>query len=259
MAQNSNGSNEGSVIIAKENAIGTITFFHPKGNSLPRELLTKLAHSIDTLSKDPEVKVLILQSKGDKIFCAGASFDELLAAESIAQSENFFSGFAEVLLAMNNCSKFIIGRIQGKAIGGGVGIIAGCDYVLALNSASVRLSELSIGFGPFIIGPVVEKKIGQANFKHMTIDTEWRDSAWCVSAGLFSNTYPSVDLLDQAIQDLCQKLSTHNPEAILALKNIFCENTTSLQELLSKRVKETAKLALTPFVREKVKSFQKSS
>jgi methylglutaconyl-CoA hydratase len=248
--------NNGIVKTSSADGILTIEFSHPKGNCMPGSSLRELSKHIDQAAKDITTRAIILRSTGDSVFCSGASFDELLQVKTNQESEEFFGGFALVIKSMRNCPKPIITRVQGKAIGGGVGIIAASDYVVGLHSASARLSELSLGFGPFIIGPVVERRIGKANFQSMTLDTEWRDGKWCLQTGLFSKVSESISELDIEIQKIARTLADSNPAAFWELKEIFWNDIPNLSELLDKRVKITGSLVLSDFVREKVKAVQ---
>lgn len=238
----------GTVHTVIADGIGTVTFSHPRGNSLPGQLLRALAGAIDQLAASAAVRVLVLESGGEKTFCAGASFDELLSVKNLEQSRTFFSGFALVILAMRRCPKFIIARVQGKAVGGGVGLIAAADYVLASDAAAVRLSELALGIGPFVIGPAVERKIGAAAFGEMAIDADWRSAEWARARGLFAQTYPSVVALDEAVRQLATRLAAFHPEAMRQLKAVLWEGTEQWEQLLAERYQITASLALTEFV-----------
>ena len=113
----------GSTTVQIDKGIGTLTFYHPKKNSLPGDLLKNTANEINNLAKNDEVKVVVLRSGGDGPFCAGASFDELMAVDSMENGRDFFMGFAGVIMAMKNCPKFVIARVHGKTVGGGVGIV----------------------------------------------------------------------------------------------------------------------------------------
>ncbi|MCB0333877.1 MAG: enoyl-CoA hydratase/isomerase family protein [Bdellovibrionales bacterium] len=246
----------GTLQTSLQNGVGTITFSHPKGNSLPGELLRQIASQIDTFGSDDSVRILLLQSEGERAFCAGASFDELLAVSTLEESREFFSGFAKVILAIRRCPKFVVARVQGKFVGGGVGVISACDYALATESALGKLSEIALGFGPFIIGPAVERKIGKAAFSAMGIDAEWKDALWCKEQGLFAEVYPDITSLDKALGELLSKLSEYNPEAIARMKEILWEGTEHWEKLLSDRVEITANLAISEFVQAKVSSFK---
>ncbi len=238
----------GTVRTAIADGVGTVTFSHPRGNSLPGQLLRTLAGAIDQLAANAAVRVLVLESAGEKTFCAGASFDELLSVKSLEQSRTFFSGFALVILAMRRCPKFIIARVQGKAVGGGVGLVAAADYVLASEAAAVRLSELALGIGPFVIGPAVERRIGAAAFGEMAIDADWRDAQWARAHGLFAQTYPTLIALDEAVRQLAARLAAFHPEAMRRLKSVLWEGTEQWEQLLTERYQITAELALTDFV-----------
>jgi len=247
---------EGTVSLTKNDKLAIIEFSHPKGNSLPGMLLRSLASKFKEVATDDSISAVLLKSTGDKVFCAGASFDELLAVTDQQSSENFFGGFPEVLLAMKDCPQPVITAVQGKAIGGGVGLIAASDYVIAHPDAAARLSELALGFGPFIIGPFVERKIGIGNFQAMTLDTEWRDSRWCLATGLFSKILTESPF-DFTSLETVLKICNSNAEALRKLKSIFWSESENLAAMLQERVKVTASLALTDFVRSKVKDFQK--
>ncbi len=248
----------GTITKSIKAAVLSIEFAHPKGNSMPGALLRQLAELISEAGKDPAINSIILKSSGDSVFCAGASFDELLSVNNQTEAEKFFGGFAQVILAMRRCSKPIIGRVQGKAIGGGVGLIAACDYVIASANASVRLSELSLGFGPFIIGPVVARKIGNPAFQAMTLDTEWRDSSWCLANGLYSLLAKDNSELDSLVEKISTNLSLANAAALLELKEVFWSDLPNFEALLKERTKITAKLVLSEFVRNKVLSVKAS-
>jgi methylglutaconyl-CoA hydratase len=247
----------GSVTNKVEKGVGEITFMHPRSNSLPGELLRSIAQAVDQMAIDNNVRVVVLRSAGEKAFCAGASFDELLAVQTIEESKHFFSGFAILISAMRRCPKIILTRVQGKAVGGGVGVIAASDYCLASKEASIRLSEFALGFGPFVIGPVVKRKLGAAKFAEAALDADWRDALWAKQNGLYAKVYETVGELDEAVQKFATQLAASNPEACAQFKKIFWEeedlsSAQSLEALLAQRVTITSTLALTKFVQEKV-------
>lgn len=237
-----------------KNGIATIIFGHPKGNSLPGKLLQGIAGEIDKFGAALDVKLIVLQSEGDKTFCGGASFDEFKAAKDLAGAKEFFSGFARVILAIKRAPKFVLARVQGKAVGGGVGVVAAADYALATESASVRLSELAIGIGPFIIGPAVERKIGVAAFGAMAIDADWRDAAWAKNHGLYTEVYPSIEKLDEGVLAFTNKLSGFSQDAMARLKRVLWEGTDHWGDLLIKRVVFTSELSLTDYVQKAISS-----
>ncbi len=235
---------------------GTIEFYHPKSNSLPSYLLNELNASIKEFCDDDEVKVIILKSAGDKVFCAGASFDELLSLNGFEEAKEFFSGFAKVILTMRNCDKFILTRAQGKAVGGGVGLIAASDYVFAATSASVKLSEISIGIGPFVIAPAVERKIGKSAFAGMTIDAEWKSANWAYEKGLFNKLYENAEKLDEELLAFAEKLSSYSEEATQTVKKIIWEGAGNWEEILFNRAELSGKLALSETTREILSRFK---
>lgn len=247
---------KGHILTEIHESIGVIKFFHPKSNSLPKETLKGLALEVTKLSRDESVKVIVLRSQGDGAFCAGASFDELMAISNFDQGKDFFMGFARLILAMKNSPKFIITRVQGKAVGGGVGIIAASDYSLALNSASIKLSELELGIGPFVVGPAVERKIGPGAFNALSIDTSWRDAAWAENHGLYSDLFDTREELDKAVLQLAAKLSKGSPEAMKELKQVFWEGTENWEELLEKRAEKSGRLVLSKFTSDYIAAFK---
>lgn len=209
-------------------------------------MLQELTQTIEILGQDKEVAVLVLKSQGSAAFCAGASFDELLAVTNETEGKAFFSGFANLINAMRKCPKLIVGRVQGKAVGGGVGIAAACDYVLASQEASIKLSELAIGIGPFVIEPAVSRKIGKTAFTELSLTaTEWKSASWAKDKGLYAQTFETISDLDQAVTDLAQKLSTHNPDALTEMRKIFWEGTSHWESLLVERAAITGKLVLS--------------
>lgn len=239
------------------NGINTIRFYHPQSNSLPGELLRQLAQEIKKAGNDINTKVIILQSEGDKTFCAGASFDELLSIKDIETGKIFFSGFAEVINAMRKTPQFIIVSVQGKAVGGGVGIAAAADYALASESASIKLSELAVGIGPFVVGPAVERKIGTAAFTTLAINaTTWQTAEWAKQNGLFANVFKTVEELNNQVNELALKLSTSNPDAMAMLKNIFWKGTEHWDNLLIERAEMSGKLVLSDFTVNAIQKFK---
>lgn len=252
----SEAPNENSALSCTADAgVVTLTFSHAKGNALPSSLLNRLAAAFDGLSHDPEAKIIVLASKGSATFCAGASFDELRAIRNEAEGKEFFSGFARVILAMRRCPKLILGRVHGKAVGGGVGLIAAMDYAFALSTASVRLSELAIGLGPFVVGPAIERKIGRAAFAAMAIDTDWRDAKWCEQKGLYARVLDTEPALDAVLPAVAHRLVGMNPEAITQLKRVLWEGTNHWDTLLYERAALSGKLALSEHTRRAIEAF----
>ena len=240
-----------------ENGIGTIEFFHPQSNSLPSHILSQLAEIITKAGENDSVKVIILKSGGDRAFCAGASFDELLAIEDEKQGKQFFSGFANVINAARKCPKFIIGRIQGKAVGGGVGMASATDYCFATKFAAIKLSELAIGIGPFVVGPAVERKVGTSAFYSLTINaTKWFDASWAREKGLYTEVFDSVEEMDVEIEKLATTLSNTNPQAMEGLKKIMWEGTEHWDTLLMERAVSSGKLVLSDFTRNAINKFK---
>lgn len=240
--------------------IGYITFFHPQSNSMPGFQLRNLAVEIESAGKNSEIKVIVLKSEGEKAFCAGASFDELINIQDLATGKTFFSGFAGVINAMRKAPKFVIVRVQGKAVGGGVGIACSGDYTFAVNGASVKLSELAVGIGPFVVGPAVERKIGRSAFCELTIDaTEWRSAEWASETGLYNGLFASAGEMDKAIDALANKLAASNPEAMAMLKKIMWEGTENWDQLLIERAGMSGKLVLSEFTRNAINKFKAKS
>jgi methylglutaconyl-CoA hydratase len=247
----------GSVTLNINNGIGTIEFFHPQSNSLPSALLNKLAETIVVAGNDEKIKVIVLKSTGTKAFCAGASFDELISIKDFETGKNFFSGFAKVINAMRKAPKFVIARVQNKAVGGGVGIAAAADYSFATKDASVKLSELAVGIGPFVVGPAVERKLGTAAFTALSINaSEWRSAHWAYERGLFADIFEDESSMDNAIDVLANKLSKSNPEAMMMLKKIFWEGTENWDTLLSERAGMSGKLVLSDFTVNAINTFK---
>ncbi|MEO8759326.1 MAG: enoyl-CoA hydratase/isomerase family protein [Bacteroidia bacterium] len=241
-----------------EDGIGTVTFFHPQSNSLPGEILRTLAKEIEKVGNNAEAKVIILKSDGDKAFCAGASFDELMAIKDIETGKRFFSGFAQVINAMRKAPKFVLVRVQGKAVGGGVGLASAGDYTFANENASIKLSELAVGIGPFVVGPAVERKIGTSAFCQLTIDaTEWHDAAFAQQKGLYTHLFKTNTEMDAAILTLAQKLAKSSPEAMKMLKKIMWEGTESWDTLLIERALMSGTLVLSDFTKNFIASFKK--
>jgi methylglutaconyl-CoA hydratase len=248
---------EAYVKYSVQGGIGTIEFFHPSSNSLPGVILADLAATIERAGTDTESKVLILKSGGEKAFCAGASFDELVAIRDETAGHRFFMGFAHVINAMRKCPKFIIGRVQGKSVGGGVGLASSVDYCFAVDSASAKLSELAVGIGPFVVGPAVERKVGTSAFSQMAIDaTRWFDAEWARSKGLYANVFGTVEEMDAAINELAVRLASSNPEAMQMLKRVFWQGTDHWDELLPERAGMSGSLVLSDFTKNAIARFK---
>jgi methylglutaconyl-CoA hydratase len=247
----------GSVEYTINHHIATIEFGHPLSNSLPGKILGKLAETISELGNNDEVRVIVLKSLGEKAFCAGASFDELISIKDFETGKQFFSGFAKVINACRTCPKFIIGRVQGKAVGGGVGVASAVDYCLATKHAEVKLSELAVGIGPFVVGPAVERKIGLSAMSELAINaTEWRSAKWAKHKGLYSEIFDSIEELDTEVEKLANKLAQSNPEAMSMLKKVFWEGTDHWGQLLSERAGMSGKLVLSEFTVNAINSFK---
>lgn len=247
----------GTVTLNISNGIGTIAFFHPQSNSLPGALLNKLAETITDAGENEDIKVIVIKSTGVKAFCAGASFDELISIKDFETGQRFFSGFAKVINAMRKAPKFIIARVQNKAVGGGVGIAASADYTFAVKDASIKLSELAVGIGPFVVGPAVERKLGTSAFNALAINaSEWRTAQWAFEKGLYADIFENETEMDQAIEALANKLSNSNPEAMMMLKKIFWEGTAHWDTLLSERAGMSGKLVLSDFTVNAINSFK---
>jgi methylglutaconyl-CoA hydratase len=239
------------------NGITTIEFFHPQSNSLPALILQQLANAIKNAGSDDTTKVIILKSGGDKSFCAGASFDELVAIQNEEEGLQFFSGFANVINAMRLCPKFIVARIQGKCVGGGVGVAAAVDYAIATNTAAIKLSELAVGIGPFVVGPAVERKIGTAAFSELAIDaTIWRNADWAKHKGLFAETHETIEAVDDAVQSLVNTLAQSSPQAMAQMKKIFWKGTEHWNELLKERAAISGNLVLSEFTKNAIAKFK---
>jgi len=237
--------------------VGTIEFFHPQSNSLPGSLLSELAQAINHAAIDPLISVIVLRSSGEKTFCAGASFDELIAIDNIETGKKFFSGFAKVINAMRNCPKFIVGRVQGKCVGGGVGLASSVDYCIATDKADIKLSELAVGIGPFVVGPAVERKIGTSAFSQLAIDAaSWRSANWAKEHGLFAEKYPTIEEMDESIAKLTGILSRSNPEAMAEMKKIFWKGTENWDVLLEERAAISGRLVVSEFTRNAIAAFK---
>ena len=247
----------GYVTSHTEHGITTIEFFHPQGNSLPGKLLSALAQEIHYAGTH-DAKVVILRSGGNGAFCGGASFDELIAVKNEKEGMEFFLGFANVINAMRNCNKFIIGRIHGKCVGGGVGLAAAVDYAIAVKESEVRLSELSLGIGPFVVGPAIERKIGTSGFSQLSIDaTLWRNADWAKHKGLFAEVHQSVQNMDEAVYRLAESLAHSNSEAIAEMKKMFWHGTENWDTLLRERAAISGRLILSDFTKNAIENFKR--
>jgi methylglutaconyl-CoA hydratase len=250
---------EGYVGVHTQDHIATIEFFHPHSNSLPGHLLRALAEEILSAGRHPQIKVILLKSAGERAFCAGASFTELSAISNLHEGEAFFSGFAGVINAIRTCGKIVIANIQGKAVGGGVGIAAAADIVIATAHASVRLSELAVGIGPFVIGPAVERKIGKSAFAWMSLTPdEWQTAEWALAKGLYHQLADNQEELQEKTNSLCKRLCSYNPEALVELKTIFWQGTENWDSLLKERAAISGRLVLSDFSKNAINALKPS-
>lgn len=238
--------------------IATIEFGHPLSNSLPGKILQKLAQTIESLGTNDQVKVIVLKSAGERAFCAGASFDELISIKDLETGKVFFSGFANVINACRKCPKLIIGRVQGKAVGGGVGVASAVDYCFATKFADVKLSELAVGIGPFVVGPAVERKLGTSAMSQLAINaTEWRSATWAMNKGLYADIFDTIEEMDEGISQLATKLANSNPEAMRLLKQVFWKGTEDWDRLLAERAAMSGELVLSDFTINAINKFKK--
>jgi methylglutaconyl-CoA hydratase len=254
-----NAIDQGKVVLnVDDRGVASIEFFHPLSNSLPGKVLRKLAQTIEESGKNEAVKVILLKSSGERAFCAGASFDELISIDNLETGKVFFSGFAGVINSIRKAPQFVLCRVQGKAVGGGVGLASAADYTFGTKYSAVKLSELAVGIGPFVVGPAVEKKIGNSAFSQMSIDaTTWYSADWAREKGLYTSIHDTVDEMDSAIDVLVEKLSNSNPEAMALLKRVFWEGTEHWDELLSERAELSGNLVLSDFTRNAIAKFKK--
>ena len=247
----------GILLTTIENKIATLEFGHPASNSFPGDLLNRLTNELDNLSQNPDVSIIVLKSSGQGAFCAGASFEELLTVSNLDEATQFFSGFANVVNAMRRCSKIIVGRIHGRAVGGGVGIAAACDYALATTGSAIKLSELGIGIGPFVIEPALTRKIGKSATTEMTLEAEWKTAAWANQKGLYAKIFETSAELDNEIEAFANTLASYNPEALTEMKKVLWEGTENWSTLLYERAEISGRLVVSDFSRKALNQFKK--
>lgn len=248
----------GSLYTNIQNRVAWVEFGHPASNSFVSELLERLAQELHKLSSNTEVSIIVLKSEGEKAFCAGASFTELVAISNLEEGKAFFSGFAQVINAMRQCNKPILGRIQGKAVGGGVGLAAACDYVYAVEDAAVKLSELSIHIGPFVIEPALDRKLGKAAFAEMALaPTEWKNAYWCQQKGLYNKVFSGISEMDKELELHAEQLASYGLEALQEMKKVLWEGTENWDTLLSERAEISGRLALMPQAKAVLEQYKK--
>lgn len=248
----------GTINTVIKDKIATISFHHPAGNSFPSHLLQKLTAELNTLSTNSDISVIVLMSEGNGAFCGGASFDELVSINELESGTRFFSGFANVINAMRKCSKLIVGRIHGKAVGGGVGLAAACDYTFATKDALVKLSELAVGIGPFVIAPAVERKVGLQGLTEMTLNPQtWKSAEWAEKQGLYANVSEDASQMDERIQTFCLRISNYNPEALADMKKVLWEGTDHWSSLLYERAAISGSLVLSDYTKNFLSEFRK--
>ncbi len=248
---------QGTVELQLTNGVARITFSHPAQNSMPGHQLARLVTAIEEAGQNPAVKVIVLQSGGDRTYCAGASFDELAAIREFEAGKRFFMGFANMINAMRKCPKLIIGRVQGKCVGGGVGLAAATDYCMATKFASIRLSELAVGIGPFVVGPAVERKVGLSAMSQLAMNpSEWQTAEWARQKGLFTEVFDTIEQLDAYIDHFTKQLAAFNPEAMAELKKVFWQGTEHWDTLLQERAAISGRLVLSEFTKNAIAAFK---
>ena len=248
----------GSIKTEIANNIAKVTFSHPASNSFPSSLLQQLTEELQSLNKNKNVTIIVLQSEGTGAFCAGASFDELVAISNYEEGSKFFSGFANVINAMRKCSKLIVGRIHGKAVGGGVGLAAACDYTFATEKSDIKLSEIAIGIGPFVIEPAVSRKIGKTALAEMTLTpTLWKSANWAKEKGLFTEVFDTIEALDNRLENHTNELAQYNKEALADMKEVLWEGTDNWDSLLYERAAISGRLVLSDFTKKALEKFKK--
>ena len=248
---------EAYVTLELADHVGVVEFYHPQSNSLPGAILSQLAETIEEAGQRPEVKIILLKSGGERAFCAGASFDELMAISNDEEGLQFFSGFAKVINAMRTSAKLIVGRVQGKTVGGGVGVASAMDYCFATKYASVKLSELAVGIGPFVVGPAVQRKVGLAGFSELAVNaTEWKSAQWANERGLYSEVFDDAEGMDAGIQAFLDRVKSFNPEAMSEMKRILWEGTEHWDRLLIERAAVSGRLVLSEFTRNAINKFK---
>jgi methylglutaconyl-CoA hydratase len=248
---------QGGIYTEVKNGIGTVSFFHPKSNSLPSKVLKEFAEAIYAMGNDANVKLIVIKSEGNGAFCSGASFDELLSLTEFDAAKEFFMGFARVINAIRKVNKFVLGRVQGKAVGGGVGLACSVDYCFATTNASVKLSELAVGIGPFVVGPAVERKIGTSAFTSLAINAaEWRDAQWAKNTGMFMDIYSTEVEMDEAIEKLAHTLANSSADAMRELKRVAWQGTENWDEFLEQRAEISGRLILSDFSKNFINTFK---
>jgi methylglutaconyl-CoA hydratase len=248
----------GFVKSERHGSVLTIEFYHPQSNSLPSSMLYQLATHFHEAGLDDEIRVVILRSAGDRAFSSGASFAELSKINSSREGEDFFNGFAHAINSMRKCNKFIVARVQGKCVGGAVGIVAASDYAIALAGSEIKLSELEIGIGPFVVGPAVERKMGLSAFSQLAIDAgSWRTADWAKTRGLYSEVHANISDLDESLQRLVNRLSHSSTQAIREIKKMLWHDTAHWDQLLAERAKISGSLVITPIAQKAISTFNK--
>ena len=248
---------QGVVTLKNENKVGKIHFFHPKGNCLPTEIIKSIVDCLNQAEKDPDINVIILESGGSSSFCSGASLSELKSIRNIETGTTFFMGFAKLLNTIRKMSKFILARVHGKVVGGGVGLVSACDYAFATEKASIKLSELSIGLGPYVIEPALTRKIGNTAFTQLSIDSSnWKSASWGIEKGIYAHLSPDIVEMDKALNQKAQLIASYTLEACSQLRKLHWKNTQHWETELSKNAKITAQLALSDYSQNFLKSIK---
>ncbi len=228
-----------------EGNIGFLEFGNPAGNSLPSPLLKAFKAGLIALEKDSNVRVIVIQSFGDRAFCGGASLAEMKTLQTLEEATAFFMGIADLINTLRSLSKFVIGRVHGKVVGGGVGLVAACDYVLANRTAQIKLSELSIGIGPYVIEPVVSRKIGGTAFAQLSLDAhQWKSATWAEDKGLYNALFETQVELDLAVKTNAERFASYPEKAVKTLRKLHWKETEHWDKLLPKNAAITGELAL---------------
>ncbi len=204
------------VLISTHERVATITINREaRRNALSGGVITGLLDAIKRCDQDPEVGVLVITGAGDRVFCAGGDLGDQRMSEGALGMHHDRGEFVELLMAIQHCSKPIVGRINGHALGGGFGLTLSCDVAIAADTATFGMPEIKVGLFPMMIMAVVVRNIGRKRAMEMMLTGERISADVALEQGVVNKVVPA-DRLDEATHEMAKKIAGFSP-AVLRL------------------------------------------
>lgn len=248
-----------SIIVAKKtNGVARITLDRPElHNAFDDQVIKELTNAIYHIGLDDSIRILVLDATG-KSFSAGADLNWMKRMAGYSWEENYQDSLklAGLMQALHECEKTTIAIVQGAAFGGGVGLVACCDIVLASEKAIFCLSEVKLGLIPSVISPYVVKAIGERNSKRFFATAERFDATEAKNIQLVHKVFAHDELADNA-QDYINRILANGPRAMLQSKRLvnYVFNQPITEDLVRETAQRIADIRATSEGKEGVSAF----